>query len=65
LEFLRKPESNELIDAETASTWDFTGTAVNGELAGSSLKKITVLKDYWFDWKTYNPETQLYSLGAR
>jgi len=65
LEFLRKPESNELLDAETASTWDFTGTAVSGELAGSSLKRVTALKDYWFDWKTYNPETQLYSLGVR
>lgn len=65
LEFLKKPDSNELVDAETGSTWDFTGKAISGELAGTQLKKITVLKDYWFDWKTYNPETQLYALGAR
>ena len=65
LEFLKKPESNELVDAETGSTWDFSGKSIKGELAGSQLNKINVLKDYWFDWKTYNPETQLYTLGDR
>ena len=65
LEFLKKPDTNEIVDAETASVWDFTGTAVSGPLAGKQLTKLQVIKDYWFDWKTYHPETQLYSLGAR
>ena len=65
LEFLRKPDTGEIVDAETASVWSFTGLAVSGELAGKQLTKIPVLKDYWFDWKTYNPETQLYTLGDR
>jgi hypothetical protein len=65
LEFLRKPETNELIDAETGSVWDFTGKAVSGELSGTQLAKIFVLKDYWFDWKTYNPNTLKYNLGNR
>jgi len=29
------------------------------------LKKVAVLKDYWFDWKIYNPNTQIYALGSR
>jgi hypothetical protein len=65
LEFLRKPETNELVDAETGSVWDFSGKAIKGELAGKELKKIFVLKDYWFDWKTYNPNTMVYQLGNR
>lgn len=65
LEFFVKPDSAEIVDAETGSTWDFSGKAVSGEFSGKQLKKITVLKDYWFDWKTYNPETQLYTLGSR
>lgn len=65
LEFLKKPDTGEIVDAETASVWDFTGRAVSGELAGKQLTKIQVIKDYWFDWKTYHPETQLYMLGAR
>lgn len=65
LEFLRKPETNELVDAETASTWDFSGKAINGELTGKELKKIPAIKDYWFDWKTYNPNTLVYRLENR
>ena len=65
LEFFVRPESNDIVDAETGSTWDFSGRAVSGELAGKQLAKIWTIKDYWFDWKTYHPDTQLYSLGAR
>ena len=65
LEFLAKPETGEIIDAETGSTWDFSGRAINGELAGKQLNKIQSLKDYWFDWYTYHPQTQLYMLGNR
>jgi hypothetical protein len=65
LEFLAKPDKSELVDAETGSTWDFSGTAVKGELTEKQLKRIQVLKDYWFDWHTYHPQTQLYTLGIR
>ena len=53
-----------LVDAETASEWDFTGRAVSGPLAGEQLEKVCALKEYWFDWKTYNPATGLYVVGA-
>jgi hypothetical protein len=65
LEFFVKPDSNEIVDAETGSTWEFSGQAVRGELAGKQLMKIWTIKDYWFDWKTYHPDTQLYLLGTR
>ncbi len=65
LEFLAKPERGEIVDAETGSTWDFSGQAVSGELRGKQLSRIQTLKDYWFDWKTYHPQTQLYTLGNR
>ncbi len=67
LEFFVKTDTAEfeLTDAETGSTWDFSGKCTNGELVGKQLTKIPVLKDYWFDWKTYNPTTTIYNLGAR
>ena len=65
LEFFRKPDSTELLDAETGSAWDFTGAATSGALAGRRLTKIYSLKDYWFDWKTYHPNTGVYLLGER
>jgi uncharacterized protein DUF3179 len=63
LQFFLKPASSPpvLVDAETASTWSFAGEALSGPLAGKKLPKVYVLKDYWFDWKAYNPETSVYA----
>ena len=67
LEFFLKPDAASLVivDAETASEWDFTGRAVSGPLNGKQLKKVAVLNDYWFDWQTYHPKTSIYELGNR
>lgn len=67
LEFFVKPHLPEfqMIDAETGSTWDFAGVVTSGELAGKQLTKIPALKDYWFDWKNYHPDTKIYDLGER
>ena len=54
-----------LFDAETGSEWDFSGAAVSGTLAGRRLEKVRALKEYWFDWKTYNPGTGVYVAGTR
>ncbi|HMJ24261.1 MAG TPA: DUF3179 domain-containing (seleno)protein, partial [Pyrinomonadaceae bacterium] len=65
-EFFLKPNSSPLrLFDDQGTEWDFTGTALNGTLAGQQLARIAVLKDYWFDWKTYNPKTVVYSLGER
>jgi Protein of unknown function (DUF3179) len=65
LSLMRKDEPGpiRLVDAETGSEWDFTGAAVAGPLAGSKLEKVYALKEYWFDWKIYNPTTSVYTLG--
>ena len=67
LEFFIKHDTSplRLVDAETGSEWDFAGTAVAGKLVGKQLKKFPVLDDYWFDWKTYHPNTMIYQLGDR
>ena len=66
LEFFVKANASSptLIDAETASEWDFTGRAVSGPLNGKQLKRVAILNDYWFDWITYNPKTSVYTLGG-
>ena len=65
LEFFSKKGTPQLIlvDAETGSEWDFTGKATSGEMIGQQLKKVPVLLDYWFDWKTYHPGTSVYNLN--
>jgi Protein of unknown function (DUF3179) len=65
LEFYVKPDTSpiQLTDGETQTTWDFSGKAVSGPLAGKQLKKIFAMKDFWFDWKIYNPDSKVYTLG--
>jgi hypothetical protein len=65
-EFFVKPNSSPLRLVDDKGTdWDFTGTALSGPIIGRQLARIPVLKDYWFDWKTYNPNTRVYRLGER
>ena len=49
-----------LIDAQ-GNTWNFAGCATSGPAQGQCLEKINYLKDYWFDWKNYNPQTTVHS----
>jgi hypothetical protein len=67
LEFFLKPDAAplRLLDAEAGSEWDFTGRAISGQFAGRQLKRVYVLNDYWFDWKSYHPNTEVYKLGER
>jgi hypothetical protein len=48
------------LDGETGSRWDFAGRCVAGALAGRRLRQIPALKDYWFDWRAYHPDGQVY-----
>ncbi len=60
--FARAGAPLRLVDAGTGSEWSFAGEAIAGPLKGRRLAKVFALKDYWFDWRTYNPETSVYAL---
>ncbi len=49
-----------IMDAATGSTWNFQGCATDGKARGACLDRIDVIKDYWFDWRHYNPDTTIY-----
>src|SRR5262249_9715879 len=49
-----------LVDTQTGSEWDFSGKCIAGSMNGKKLNKISSLSDYWFDWKTYHPDTLVY-----
>ena len=44
----------------TGSEWNFQGCAISGPAQGKCLARIPALKDYWFDWRNYHPETTIY-----
>jgi hypothetical protein len=49
-----------LMDSATGSRWNFQGCAMEGKAKGLCLESIEVIKDYWFDWRHYNPRTTVY-----
>ena len=58
-DFYRKPDGV-LLDAATGSQWNFQGCAVSGKAQGQCLTPVDIIKDYWFDWRNYNPATTVY-----
>jgi hypothetical protein len=51
-----------LMDATTGSEWNFQGCAISGKAKGVCLEPVEVIKDYWFDWRNFNPQTTIYSV---
>jgi len=49
-----------LMDDKSGSQWNFQGCAVAGSAKGVCLERIPMMKDYWFDWRNYNPRTSVY-----
>jgi hypothetical protein len=49
-----------LLDTATASQWNFQGCATSGPAQGKCLDRVPALKDYWFDWRNYHPDTTVY-----
>jgi hypothetical protein len=58
---LTNPKPGALImDASSGSEWNFQGCAVSGPRQGACLSTVPMLKDYWFDWRNYNPKTTIW-----
>ena len=47
-------------DAETGSTWNILGEAIDGPLTGERLTKIVHGDDFWFAWGAFKPDTLIY-----
>jgi hypothetical protein len=57
IEFFLKTDSDwALVDSREANTWNFQGCNENAKC----LTPLYVLKDYWFDWRNYHPNTKVY-----
>ena len=57
-----KPGSGKplMTDSVTGSGWNFEGCAIEGPARGECLEPIPALKDYWFDWHIYHPNTTVF-----
>jgi hypothetical protein len=48
-------------DAETGSTWNILGEAVDGPRAGAMLTPVLHFDHFWFAWAAFFPETDVYA----
>ncbi len=48
------------MDAETGTTWNMLGTAVEGPLAGTELDLAIHQNEFWFAWTAFNPGSPVY-----
>ena len=49
-----------LVDLLSGTEWSFAGEALRGPLSGRRLTRVPFLLDYWFDWQTYHPDTEVH-----
>ena len=47
-------------DAETGSTWNILGEAIDGPMTGERLTKIVHADHFWFAWAAFKPDTLIY-----
>jgi hypothetical protein len=53
------------VDDAAGSGWNFQGCAISGKLQGTCLEHVETVKDYWFDWRNYHPDTSIFAGTAR
>ena len=51
-------------DSTTSSTWNSSGLAILGELAGKRLTWITSFVTQWYGWAEYHSDTLIYGTSA-
>ena len=54
-----------LMDAATGSKWNFQGCAIEGPSVGKCLEVVPLTRNYWFDWRSYNPDGTVYRTPQR
>jgi hypothetical protein len=60
LTFEARGDSRELVDAETGSRWNSYGECLAGELRSSTLKVIVGVRQFWWAWAAFHPDTDIY-----
>ncbi len=60
LDFTFDQDTNRM-ETSDGTTWTLDGTAVAGPRQGQQLKLVDLSRMYWFAWKQFNPDTDLYT----
>ncbi len=53
-------QEEEIVDAETGSSWNILGQATGGPLQGRQLEPVVHGNHFWFSWAAFKPDTIVY-----
>ena len=54
-------DGDTIVDAETGTVWDaWRGEAISGPLTGQTLTRVKSTAAFWFGWKDWYPDTDVY-----
>jgi len=49
-------------DDNIGSMWNILGQAMSGSSKGKSLKPLSAVNHFWFDWVAFKPETRIFKI---
>ncbi len=52
-------DGGNFVDAETSTTWNILGEAVDGPLAGTQLEPVDSDDSFWFAWGAFRPDSRI------
>lgn len=56
-------EGTTVMDTETGTIWNgLNGEALDGPLAGNTLTRVKSTSSFWFGWKDWYPDSEIYGL---
>jgi hypothetical protein len=53
-------QGGRIVDAQTGSSWNVSGQAIDGPLAGQALTPAVAINHFWFSWAAFRPDTRVY-----
>jgi hypothetical protein len=60
LDFQYNASTNNILDKQTGSEWNFDGIAVSGQMKGKQLTRLPFDEGFWFEWAAFHPQTMIY-----
>lgn len=62
--FERDAITGQMLDEETGTLWDvWRGIGLEGELEGTILQRVPSTRSFWFGWKDWYPDTEVYEIA--
>jgi hypothetical protein len=65
LQFFLDTTSEQIVDLQTKSVWNWNGKAVAGPLKDKALPGVQAYQEFWHSWQTFRPQTSRYNLETK